>query len=124
MIVSWLSVVGPNVTLVFTVRTEVLSLPPDLIALQHALLNADRAVGDHALAVRDRRRAAFPESWQAVERCTWEAGEQAEFDRRWEAYVRAGAAVRAHPVLVRARVLGIESKVLRALREAAVEPLG
>ncbi|MFF7636199.1 hypothetical protein ACFZB9_24080 [Kitasatospora sp. NPDC008050] len=107
-----------------TAPTELLSLPADLIALQQAVLSADRAVGDHALAVRDRRRAAYPEAWQAVQRCTWEAGEQTEFDRRWKAYVRAGAAVRAHPVLVRARVLGVESTVLRALREAAAGPLG
>ncbi|GAB2718477.1 hypothetical protein [Kitasatospora kifunensis] len=106
-----------------TASAELLSLPIDLIMLQQSVLSADQAVGDHALAVRDRRRAAFPEAWQAVQRCTWEAGEQAEFDRRWEAYVRAGAAVRAHPVLVRARVLGIEPAVLQALREAAVEPL-
>lgn len=107
-----------------TAPTELLSLPADLIALQQEVLSADRAVGDHALAVRGRRRAAFPAAWQAVQRCTWEAGEQAEFDRRWEAYVRAGAAVRAHPVLVRARALGIEATVLRALREAAAGPAG
>ncbi|WP_035844606.1 hypothetical protein [Kitasatospora azatica] len=103
----------------FTAPAPALSLPDDLIALQRALLAADQAVGDYALAVRDRRRAAYPERWQAVQRCTWTAGEQAEFDRRWEAYVSAGAAVRSHPVLVRARVLGIEAAVLRGLREAA-----
>ncbi|MFE0461388.1 hypothetical protein ACFW1A_19285 [Kitasatospora sp. NPDC058965] len=96
-----------------------LSLPHDLIALQQALLAADRAVGDYALVVRDRRLAAYPEPGQAVQRCTWAAGEQAEFDRLWDRYVRAADAVRAHPVLVRARVLGIEPTVLRGLREAA-----
>ncbi|WP_329571388.1 hypothetical protein [Kitasatospora sp. NBC_01266] len=106
----------------FTTLIGPLAVPVDLIALQHAVLAADRAVGDYALAVRDRRRAAFPDPSQAVQRCTWAAGEQAEFDRRWEAYVRAGAALRAHPVLVRARVLGVESEALRALREAAAGP--
>ncbi|GAA1935966.1 hypothetical protein [Kitasatospora viridis] len=97
-----------------------LALPADLIALQHALLAADRVVGDFALAVRDRRRAAFPEPHQAVQRCTWNGAEQAEFDARWAAYEQAGAALRAHPVLVRARVLGIEPRVLQALRRAAL----
>ncbi|WP_280690862.1 hypothetical protein [Kitasatospora sp. GAS204B] len=106
----------------FTAPTGALAMPVDLIALQHAVLAADRAVGDYALAVRDRRRAAFPDPAQAVQRCTWAAGEQVEFDRRWETYVRAGAALRAHPVLVRARVLGIEPEALRALRQAATGP--
>ncbi|MCX4744571.1 hypothetical protein OG455_03380 [Kitasatospora sp. NBC_01287] len=108
----------------FTAPTRALALPVDLIALQQALLAADRAVGDFALAVRDRRRAAFPEPSQAVQRCTRAAGEETEFDRRWEAYVRAGAAVREHPVLVRARVLGVEAEALCALREAAARPVG
>ncbi|MGF1429795.1 hypothetical protein [Kitasatospora sp. LaBMicrA B282] len=103
----------------FTAPTESLALPADLIALQRDLLAADRVLGDCALAVRDRRRAAFPEPAQAVQRCTWDAAEQAEFDRCWTAYVRAGAAVRAHPTLVRARGLGIEADVMRALRECA-----
>ncbi|WP_344443219.1 hypothetical protein [Kitasatospora nipponensis] len=98
------------------------ALPAELIALQRAVLTADRAVGDHAVAVRNRRLTAFPGPEQAVQRCTWEPGEQLEFDRRWEAYVRAGAAVRDHPVLVRARVLGVEAAVLRAIREAATGP--
>ncbi|MDH6140161.1 MULTISPECIES: hypothetical protein [Kitasatospora] len=95
-----------------------LSLPDDLIALQQQLLCADRAVGDYALAVRDRRRAAFPAPHQAVQRCTWAAAEQREFDRLWTEYERAGAALRAHPVLLRARVLGIEPAALQALRRA------
>lgn len=102
--------------------TLALALPDDLIALQRAVLTADRALGDHALAVRDRRQAAFPHPEQAVERCTWAAGEQAEFDHLWEAYVRAGDAVRNHPVLVRARILRVEPSVLSALREAAARP--
>ncbi|MFE9423667.1 hypothetical protein ACFYNO_11980 [Kitasatospora sp. NPDC006697] len=97
-----------------------LALPDDLIALQHRVLAADRAVGDFALAVRDHRRAAYPAPHQAVQRCTWAAAEQDEFDRRWAAYEQAGAALRAHPVLVRARVLGIEPQVLRELRRAAL----
>ncbi len=100
--------------------TLALALPDDLIALQRAVLAADRALGDYALAVRDRRRTAFPGPGQAVERCTWEPGEQARFDQLWEAYGRAGEAVREHPVLVRARILRIDARVLRALREAAV----
>ncbi|WP_146259225.1 hypothetical protein [Streptomyces tateyamensis] len=103
----------------FSASSPSLSLPLDLIVLQQTLLAADRAVGDYALAVRDRRRAEYPQPWQAVERCTWGTGEQAEFDRRWECYVRAADAVRTHPVLVRARILGIEPTVLRGLREAA-----
>lgn len=100
--------------------TLALALPDDLIALQRAVLHADRALGDYALAVRDQRRTAFPGPRQAVERCTWESGEQAQFDRLWEAYRRAGDAVRSHPVLVRARILRTDVEVLRALRGAAV----
>jgi hypothetical protein len=103
---------------VLTATALPLSLPADLIALQQQLLRADRAVGDYALAVRDRRLAAYPAPHQAVQRCTWAAAEQQEFDRRWAEYERAGAAMRAHPVLLRARVLGIEPAVLRELRRA------
>ncbi|MFI9271427.1 hypothetical protein ACIGXM_12030 [Kitasatospora sp. NPDC052896] len=99
--------------------TPTLALPAELIALQRSVLNADRALGDYALAVRDRRRAAFPGPDQAVERCGWAADEQAEFDRLWAEYVRAGDAVHAHPVLVRARILRVDGSVLRSLRAAA-----
>ncbi|WP_035838594.1 hypothetical protein [Kitasatospora azatica] len=80
--------------------------PEDLVALEEARVLARRDLDWYVRTVEVERRAAYPDPEKVVERCMWPD----DLLNRWyglrEAYARAAAAVKAHPLLVQARAEG------------------
>ena len=78
--------------------TAGVDIPADLIELQRARLDAERAYGDYVHEVEARRREQHPDD--IVARRTWDDGERAEEARLRGLMLAALDAVRTHPALV------------------------